>query len=144
MGVAIRRKCKVCSREATCFLPLAKASLYLSIGCPSPAPQMARQLSLLIALHSLNCHWIMADLGLFWLVFLALMVESQKIGVVCVTCSPRVIEDLGICFFFPDGRPRILHKILTHKVRWFLQMVRKGSFVETSLWHLRQGLLLLL
>ena len=28
------------------------------------------------------------------------MVESQKIRVVCVTCSPRVIEDLGIFFFF--------------------------------------------
>lgn len=73
------------------------------------------------------------------------MVESQKIRVVCVACSARVIEDLGMFFFFPpDGGPRILHKILTHKVRWFLQMVRKGGFVETSLWHLRRGLLLLL
>lgn len=46
------------------------------------------------------------------------MVESQKIRVVCVTCSPRVIEDLGMFFFFPP--------------RWRAQNSAQDSYTQSK------------
>lgn len=69
----------------------------------------------------------MADLELFWLIFLALIVESQKTGIVYSTSSPRVIKELG---FFLSDEVQSSAQDSSYTENRFLQMVREGEFVE--------------
>lgn len=69
------------------------------MGCTPVATHRASpSWLLLMTLQPLNWHWNMGDLELFWWVLLALIVESQKTGMMCSTGSPKAIGDLG--FFF--------------------------------------------